>query len=604
LLSSSAAILVMAAFHPLAAQNPGSLKTVVPPKPPNLARYVRDEAALVALGKALFWDMQLASDGRTACATCHFHAGADHRLQNQLSNPQGVFAPNYTLTAADFPFHLLENSGDNRSAVLRDLSQRAGSAGVFRRLFLGISPGASSDDGADLNDLAAFSLAGLNVRQVTPRNSPTVINSVFFVRNFWDGRASDIFTGLTPFGDSDTRQNAFVSAGGRPVAEAVRIENSSLASQAVGPALNSVEMSYQGRTWPQLGRKMLSLRPLALQKVAASDGVLGPLSVPAGRGLARSSYLEMVQAAFQPEYWQAPPPAGEFTQPEANFALFFGLAVQAYESTLVSDDSPFDRFSEGDSSALTPQQQAGLQVFRTRGQCAFCHTGPEFSAAGVTSVSRRGPVQRRGGNAGVADTGFFRTGVRPIAEDPGLDGTDDFGRPFSLAAALGLPRLAIGGAFKTPTLRNVEFTGPYFHNGGAATLEQVMEFYSRGGDFPDGGNLGPGIRRLNLSPADRAALVAFMKALSDDRVRFERAPFDHPELCIPVGQLESAAGGLQPQTSGGSFALSAADKWALLPEVGREGNTAPLQTFEELLAGAGADGSRVHSLAAAACALP
>jgi cytochrome c peroxidase len=575
------------------AQNPGSLKTVAVPKPPNLGRYVRDQEGLVALGKALFWDMQAGSDGRVACASCHFHAGADHRAQNQLSNPKGVFPPNYTLTLGDFPFHALENPDDNRSAVLRDVSHRAGSAGVVHRKYNGSSAGGAADDGVDLNDLPAFSAGGFNLRQVTPRNTPTVINSVFYFRNFWDGRASNLFTGLTPFGESDARANAMVLAGGELAPENVRMENSSLASQAVGPALSDVEMSYVGRTWPQLGRKLLALRPLALQTVAADDSVLGPLAVPGGRGLQTATYLAMVQSVFQPEYWSASQLIAGYTQAELNFALFFGLAVQAYEATLVSDDSRFDRFAEGDTSALTAQEQAGLQVFRARGQCTGCHGGAEFSLASVSSVARRGPVQRRG-NGGSTDTGFFRTGVRPIAEDHGLGALDDFGQPFSVAAAQGAPRLAIDGAFKTPGLRNLEFTGPYFHNGGAATLEQTVDFYSRGGDFPGDGNLGPGIRRLNLSAADRAALVAFMKSLSDDRVKFERAPFDHPELCVSIGQSDASDAG---------FPLSAADKWAGIPAVGRNGNTAPLQTFDELLLGIGADGSRVHSLTEP-CAIP
>src|SRR4029450_12282915 len=67
-------------------QAPASLKSVSVPKPSNLSRYVRDERALVVLGKALFWDMQLSSDSRVACASCHFHAGADHRLHNALSS--------------------------------------------------------------------------------------------------------------------------------------------------------------------------------------------------------------------------------------------------------------------------------------------------------------------------------------------------------------------------------------------------------------------------------------------------------------------------------------------------------------------------------------
>src|SRR4051794_33259900 len=65
-----------------------SLKQVPVPQPTNVAAYVKDQTALVALGKALFWDAQLGSDGKTACASCHFHAGADHRATNILGTPQ------------------------------------------------------------------------------------------------------------------------------------------------------------------------------------------------------------------------------------------------------------------------------------------------------------------------------------------------------------------------------------------------------------------------------------------------------------------------------------------------------------------------------------
>jgi len=87
----------------------GSLKAIKVPPVPNLRQYVRSNDALIVLGKALFWDMQLSSDGRVACASCHFHAGADHRAQNQISNPAGSIPLNYTLTTDDFPFHVLSN---------------------------------------------------------------------------------------------------------------------------------------------------------------------------------------------------------------------------------------------------------------------------------------------------------------------------------------------------------------------------------------------------------------------------------------------------------------------------------------------------------------
>jgi PPOX class probable FMN-dependent enzyme len=97
-----------------------SLKGVAIPQRPDLARYVADPQSLVVLGKALFWDAQVGSDGRTACATCHFHAGADHRITNQIAGPAAsttAVRPNTTLTIADFPFHAFTNPNDNASAA-------------------------------------------------------------------------------------------------------------------------------------------------------------------------------------------------------------------------------------------------------------------------------------------------------------------------------------------------------------------------------------------------------------------------------------------------------------------------------------------------------
>jgi cytochrome c peroxidase len=442
-----------------------------------------------------------------------------------------------------------------------------------------------------------------------------VINAVFNFRNLWDGRASNIFSGFTPFGVSDPGMNALVVSNGQLAAELVHVENSSLASQAVGPPVNDQEMAYSGKTWPKLGKKMLSLAPLARQRVAPDDSVLGPLANLAGPGLLpQYTYQSLVQSAFQTAYWNSDQlvdakgnllagrraPAAdtnEFTQAEFNFAVFWGLAIQAYEATLVSDNSRYDQFAEGNTQALTVQEQAGLNIFRRNGGCDNCHSGAEFTAASFSSIARLGVVSRGGRNGAGLDTGFFRTGVRPITEDIGLGGVDEFGNPFSLALPQsGNAQPPVSGLFMTPSLRNVEFTGPYFHDGGQATLEQVVDFYARGGDFPAGGT-GPGIRRLNMSPGDRAALTAFLKSLSDDRVRFEQAPFDHPELCVPVG------GDTTQSSSDPHFPMSVTDKWAGIPRVGMLGNLVPLQTFDELLQGIGTDGSRAHTLTDA-CAIP
>jgi cytochrome c peroxidase len=569
-------------------QNPplASLKTVTPPAPPGLDRYVLDQNALIILGKALFWDMQAGSDGRTACASCHFHAGADHRLQNQLSGADAVV--NQTLTSADFPFRKLANTGNNGSAVLSDKRQVTGSMGVITREFVEVEPGNDTDLARSVAYASPFMPNGVHVRQVTSRNTPSVINAVYNVRNFWDGRASNVFSGATPFGGSDGGLHALAYRSGLLAREAVRLENASLASQAVGPALNSVEMSWAGRSWPQLGRKLLSLPPLARQKVSRADSVLGTRANPDGNGLLpESSYPALIKAAFRPEYVASAERVEGYTQTESNFALIWGLAIQAYEATLVANDSRVDRFLEGDTAALTALEQQGLNQFRAGGsQCINCHNGAELTAAGFTTV------QRRAGNVATpTNVGFFRIGVRPIAEDAGFGGKDDFGFPlFSFATG------NAAGTFKAPSLRNVELTGPYFHNGSQSTLEQVLEFYGRNGDFPGDGNLGPGIGTIRLNQGARTSVVAFLKALTDDRVRFQRAPFDHPSLCVPAGHVELSPG--QFEIAASQDGSTAADKWALIPEVGKDGDDAPLQTFDELLRGVGNDGSRANTMTA------
>ena len=155
-------------------QNPplASLKTVAAPVPTGLGQYVQDQAALVVLGKVLFWDMQSGSDGNTACATCHFHAGADHRLQNQLAGPDAVM--NHELASQDFPFHLLSNPGNNRSAVVSDKQQVAGSMGVVTKDFVAVQPGNPFDISNSVAFASPFMPNGIHVRQVTVRNSPPI----------------------------------------------------------------------------------------------------------------------------------------------------------------------------------------------------------------------------------------------------------------------------------------------------------------------------------------------------------------------------------------------------------------------------------------------
>src|SRR5213596_3462488 len=249
-------------------------------------------------------------------------------------------------------------------------------------------------------------------------------------------------------------------------------------------------MSCNGRSFPLLGRKMMNLIPLNGQTVSPTDGVLGGLANPTGTGL-NATYVGMIQDAFQNDLWN-----GGVTQMENNFSLYWGLSIQLYEDTLTSDNAPIDQFAAGNGAALSASAQRGLGVFTGKGRCSSCHSGPLFTAA-----------------VAVGGRSFSNTGVRPVADDAGgiLEGN---------------------GRFKVPTLRNVELTGPYFHNGGQATLAQVVDFYNRGADFA--GNLTSSqIRPLGLSSGEKADLVSFLLSLTDNRVRNRQARFDSPSLCVP-----------------------------------------------------------------------
>lgn len=625
-----------------------SLRKRKVPAPSKLDEFIKDKNAAIVLGKALFWDVQVGSDSKTACASCHFHAGADNRSKNQLSpgllrvdssgkgNLDKTFqlgGPNYGLKKEDYPFHKLSDINNRKSSVTSSINDVTSSQGVFLEDFGGIK----SSDKSEIRTFSAddtFKVGGINTRRVEPRNTPSVINAVFNKRNFWDGRAQESFNGVNPFGLRDA--SAYVWKADKPSdlkQVAIDLDNASLASQAVGPPLSNFEMSASGRLFPELGRKLLKKRPLDGQLVHKQDSVLGSYSRNPSRGLSTATYEELIQKAFKPQWWQgvvnlAPsttdPVAGtadtmgltelsktskktkktratltDFTHMEANFSLYFGLAIQLYEATLVSDQTPFDSYAEGNKSALTSEQQRGLELFFGSAKCANCHGGAEFTKATIDHIkNERIELMVMGNNQkGHYDNSFYNIGVRPTNDDRGVGGTDPFGFPLSesrLAQQFGekvfkqvvgsapnrkpkaSDRIVADGAFKTPGLRNVELTAPYFHNGGKRTLKDVVDFYSRGGDFSDQNidNLDPDITNLGLSESDKNAIVAFLKSLTDERVRYHKAPFDHPELVVPNGHLGSHTSVTNDGTG------KAIDTYLSIPAAGRDGIT-PLANFLE-----------------------
>jgi cytochrome c peroxidase len=487
------------------------------------------------LGKALFWDQQAGSDGQ-ACASCHFHAGTDTRLTNQLNPgfnditkgptgdskfgseqsdtgevppgfmPSGAPAtPNYTLKPGDLPLHKLVDEANRNSLVRTTTNDRISSMGTIQATFQG---------GAVLGqpdrckvEKGIFNVGHLGVRQVEPRNTPPVINAVFNHRNFWDGRANNLFNGVGVFGMRDIlgdpdKRLIVLDGSGHPGLGFVQVENASLASQSLAPPVNSVEMSCNGRAFADVGRRLLLTIPLLKQRVDKTDSVLGPYASPTGQGLSLPyAYSFLISKAFNKKYWsslglynivdgQLVSDANGYTQMESNFSLFWGISIMLYESTLISDQSEFDSLvASGDLTILPPAPfpdciasanvdplfVRGCEIFHrapfdprpppdgVRGVgCALCHSSPTFSEAaveaGIPFTPFLNPVTDINNVLDIRDLGFANVGLRPVFSDRLLGGTDPYGNPLSFARQLQsgivldpfLQRAIANGAIQAP----------------------------------------------------------------------------------------------------------------------------------------------------------
>lgn len=166
-------------------------------------------------------------------------------------------------------------------------------------------------------------------------------------------------------------------------------------------------------------------------------------------------------------------------------------AIATFERTILSGNSPYDRYRKGDKLAMSAEQIKGYKIFNQVG-CAICHNGPNFS-----------------------NERFLNIGIGMDVPNP------DTGR----YAITGNSK--DWGAFKVPTLRDVEYTYPYMHDGSLNTLEDVIEYYNRGG-IPNA-NLHPAMKPLNLTEDDKKALVSFLKALSGEGWQHFKEPDEFPQ---------------------------------------------------------------------------
>lgn len=262
-----------------------------------------------------------------------------------------------------------------------------------------------------------------------------------------------------------------------------------LESQVLGPPLSTEEMAHTGRDWNDVASRVAASKPLALSP-----------SMPTALNtwLSGRSYQDLFLEAF-----------GTAEVTPARIAL----AIGAYQRTLYSDQTPLDIASSG-GTQLTPAEMRGRGVFNSS-SCNVCHAGNLLT-----------------------DNTFRYIGVRPQ--------NDDLGR--FVVTGNNNDR----GSFRVPSLRNVERRGSFFHNGQFTTLEQVVAFYNRGGDFNAPNKPTNLIRPLGLSVGQQADLVAFLRRpLTDNRVITETGPFDRPALYMGSSRQPVVTG--TGRTGSGAF---------------------------------------------------
>jgi len=274
----------------------------------------------------------------------------------------------------------------------------------------------------------------------------------------------------------------------------------------------------QGSTGELHTRSSMSLANIAyLARFTWGNPVLAELeqqavvpifgSEPVELGMKNMEAELLARVRAEPLY---PPLFGEAFAGEAEPITVANIvkAISAFERTLISGRSPFDRYRTGDAAALSESARRGQDLFNSeRLECFHCHGG--FNLQDVTRYVGKPSVEARFHNTGlynIGGTGAYPVGGQGIHEVTGV--ASDMGR------------------MRSPTLRNIAVTAPYFHDGSAATLDDVIDHYAAGGrTIASGPNAGDGaanpykdslIIGFTLTAAERADLHAFFASLTDE----------------------------------------------------------------------------------------
>lgn len=288
---------------------------------------------------------------------------------------------------------------------------------------------------------------------------------------------------------------------GRKTAEGIRGRRGARNTPTVLNAMFNSTMFWDGRAD--------SLEEQAMQPLVNADE-MGNLSHEQVRKrlAAITEYVEQFQAVF----------GGPVT------IDLVAKAIASYERTLVSANSPFDRFLQGDRSDMSESAQRGFNLFRTKARCSVCHnvnqsfpffTDGNYRNTGVAAnLAGFGSLSKQAITASLDNLSARRSREREVfAMLDEQEGKSELGRFLVSGSSLDI------GAFRTSSLRNVELTAPYFHDGSAATLADVVRYYVRGGN--QNAIRDWELQPINLTQAEQIDLIEFLKALTSDDARRE-----------------------------------------------------------------------------------
>ena len=361
------------------------------------------------LGKALFWDEQLSTNGTIACGTCHRagFGGADPRAGRNPGIDKGT----------------IDDVRGSPGIVFLDPEGKPQSHPVYGR-----EP------------------------QVTPRLAPSNFGALWAAQVFWDGRAGPVVK------DPLSGETAIARGG-------------ALENQVLTALLNSGEMAKTGRTWTDLVTDVTNARPLALATDLPPDVTAAIAAAP--------TYAKLFAAAFDDS---------------GVTPVRIAFAIATYERTLVADQTAWDRYEAGDTTALPGRAASGWRAMQAF-HCTACHTPPLFT-----------------------NNDFFQIGLRKVDFDRGRENVTHDTKD--------------AGDMKVPSLRNAALRPRFMHTGEFTNLASAIRFYQNSIPLPERDDIpGFGIYAFNVSQIDEGDIREFITVgLTDARVRDETFPFDRPRL--------------------------------------------------------------------------